>query len=117
MAKKVRTEAELGDALKNNEETIEIEGDLANKTFKIRATGSIAWGIAIGAIGLAFYSLVATVGSAGTAAPATMISSSLAGVGAASILGGSVTYSAIAIAVAAGGVGALTHLLIHKFPS
>lgn len=34
MVKKVKTEAELGEALKNNEESIEIEGDLAKKNFQ-----------------------------------------------------------------------------------
>ena len=48
---------------KNNEETIEIKGDLAKKTFKLRAAGKVAWGVCIGAIGGVIYSAVATVGT------------------------------------------------------
>ena len=110
MTKKVKTEEELGKALKNKEDFIEIEGDLANKVFKIRATGFVAWGVAIGAIGIAFYSVIATIGSAGAAVPGTAITAGLSGTAAASILGGTVAYSAIAIAVAAGGIGFLTSL-------
>ncbi|QOJ08141.1 hypothetical protein [Nitrosomonas sp. H1_AOB3] len=111
---KVRTEAELGEALKNKEETIEIEGDLANKTFKIRATGKVAWVVAIGAISIAAYGTAATLGTGGTSAPVTATSAFIAAPVAVGVLGGAVTYSAIAIAIAAGGVGALTTLRGYK---
>lgn len=111
MVKKVRTEAELGEALKNNEESIEIEGDLAKKTFKIRATGKVAWAVCIGAIGVAIYSVVATVG---TSSPVTATTAGFTAATATTILGGAVTYSAIAIGVAAGGVGALNKLRKYK---
>jgi hypothetical protein len=111
---KVRTEAELSDALKNKEETIEIEGDLANKTFKIRATGNVAWGVVIGAIAIAAYGAIVTVGTGGATAPATATAGFIAAPVAVSILGGATTYSAIAIAVAAGGVGVLTTLRGYK---
>jgi hypothetical protein len=114
MVKKVRTEAELGEALKNNEESIEIEGDLARKTFKIRATGNVAWAVCIGAIGIATYSVIATVGTGGTSAPVTATTAGFTAAAATTVLGGAVTYSAIAIAVAAGGVGALNKLRKYK---
>lgn len=114
MTEKVKTEAALGKALKNNEESIEIEGDLANKVFKIRATGNIAWAVAIGAIGIATYSVIATLGSGGTTAPLTGITAGVTAVTATTVLGGAVTYSAIAVAVAAGGVGALNSLRNYK---
>lgn len=114
MVKKVRTEAELGEALKNNEETIEIEGDLANKTFKIRATGNVAWAVCIGAIGIATYSVIATVGTGGASAPVTATTAGITAATATTFLGGAVTYSAIAIAVASGGVGALNKLRKYK---
>lgn len=114
MVKKVRTEAELGEALKNNEESIEIEGDLARKTFKIRATGNVAWAVCIGAIGIATYSVIATVGTGGTSAPVTATTAGFTAATATTVLGGAVTYSAIAIAVAAGGVGALNKLRKYK---
>ena len=69
--KKVKTEAELAEAIKNGDDTIEIEGDLANKTFKIKATGKIAWGIALTAVGIAVYAAITTIGSGGTTAPVT----------------------------------------------
>lgn len=114
MVKKVKTEAELAEALKNNEESIEIEGDLAKKTFKIRATGKVAWGVCIGAIGIAAYSVFVTVGTGGASAPVTVTTASFVAVKTTAILGGAVTYSAIAIAVAAGGVGALNKLRKYK---
>lgn len=110
----VKTEKELGEALKRGDDTIEIEGDLANKIIKIRATGKVAWVIAIAAIGVAFYAIVATAGTGGTAAPVTGISALIAAPAAVVVLGGAVTYTAIAIAVAAGGIGALTSLRDYK---
>ncbi|KAB7661283.1 hypothetical protein [Plesiomonas shigelloides] len=104
--KKITTEKELGEALKNEENTIEITGDLAKKTIKLRATGNVAWAIAIGAIGFAVYGIIVAVPSGGSGA----VLSGIAAPAAVGILGGAATYSAIAIAVAAGGVGALTTL-------
>lgn len=49
----MRTEKELGEALKREEDTITIEGDLVNKVIKIHGTGKTAWGLTIGAIGVA----------------------------------------------------------------
>lgn len=67
----MRTEKELGEALKREEDTITIEGDLVKKVIKIHGTGKPAWGLAIGAIGVAVVSVVATVATAGTSTPAT----------------------------------------------
>ena len=44
---KVTTEEELTNAIKNNEDTIEIEGDLSKKAIRIKATGKVAWVVAI----------------------------------------------------------------------
>ena len=52
----VTNETELAKAMANNEPTIEIIGDLANKTIKIKASGSIAWAIAFAALGTAILS-------------------------------------------------------------
>ncbi|WP_225757559.1 hypothetical protein [Cardiobacterium sp. Marseille-Q4385] len=41
----VNTVEELREALKNGEETIEIEGKLAKKTIQLRSIGAIAWTI------------------------------------------------------------------------
>lgn len=66
--------------------------------------------IEIGAIGIAFYSFMAAPATGGGAAVAAGITATAA----VSVLGTSVTYSAIAIAVAAGGVGALNKLRNYK---
>lgn len=110
MARRVKTAEELGEALKNGEDTIEIEGSLKDTTLRIRATGKVAWAIAIAAIGIAVYAALAAIPTGGTTAVATVGFASAA----AGILGLSVTTSAIAIAVAAGGVGALTSLRNYK---
>lgn len=106
MAVKANIEKDLEEALKRKEDSIEITGDLAKKTIKLRATGNIAWAIAIAVIGIAIYGVVTspmngstTVVVSGATAPVAM-----------GIFGGAATYSAIAIATAASGVGALTFL-------
>lgn len=104
------TEADLGKALKGEQNTIEIEGDLKNKVLRIKATGAVAWGIAIGAIGIVVYGVMATPATGGGSA----VFAGFTATGAVSILGASATYSAIAIAVAAGGVGSLNKLRKYK---
>ena len=110
----IKTEKELADALKRGDEFIEIEGNLKEKTLKIRAVGKVAWAVAIAAIGVAVYATIATVGSAGTATPVTAPVSAFTLSSAVAVLGGTTTYSALAIAVSAGGVGALTSLRNYK---
>lgn len=110
MAKKVNTEKELAEALKNKESTIEITGDLAKKTIKLRATGAVSWAIAFSAIGIATYAAIAAIPTGGSSAAIA----AFAAPAAVGILGGTATYTAIAIAVAAGGVGALTTLRSYK---
>ena len=114
MAATVKTEKELADAINRGEDTIEIEGDLAKKTVKIRATGKVAWAIAFAAIGIAACAAVTTAVTGGTSAPVTGTVVGLTGGAAVGILGGAATYSAIAIAIAAGGVGVLTKLRGYK---
>lgn len=103
----IKDEKELGEALKNEQDTIEIEGNLKKKVLRIKATGKVAWAVALGAIGVA---VIVVMGSGGTAAPAAGV----VGIGAVSVLGLSAATSAVAIAVAAGGVGALNSLRRYK---
>jgi hypothetical protein len=110
MTRKVSTEKELGEALKNKESTIEITGDLAKKTIKLRATGAVAWAVAFAAIGIAAYGAIAAIPTGGS----SLTVSAFAAPAAVGVLGGAATYTAIAIAVAAGGVGALTALRSYK---
>ena len=106
----VRTEEELGEALKNDQDTIEIEGDLQNKVLRIKATGTVAWVVAIGAIGIA---VALTLGTGGAGAPV----SGAVGIGAVTVLGLPAALSSVSIAVAAGGVGALNSLRRYKVVS
>lgn len=104
---KVKNAKELGTAVHNEEPTIEIEGDLAKKTFKIKATGKIAWCVCIGAIGVA---IIATVAAAipDPAEPAEIAAAGISYGFAAVTLGTAATTAGaigIAGAIAAGATG------------
>ena len=103
---KVANEKELAEAIKNNEERIEIEGDLARGAIKIKATGKVAWLIAIGAIGVAVIALLSAPATAGGSA---FISGAVAPA-AVGVLGLGTTATAISIAIAGGGVAVLNKL-------
>lgn len=103
-------EKDLGEAIKNNEDTIEIEGDLKKKVIRVKITGDRAWAIAIGAMGVAVTVIIATAATGGTTAPASALVATPALAGAVSVLGVPTTISAIGIAVAGGGIGALNKL-------
>lgn len=103
---KVRTEKELGEALKNNQDRIEIEGDLSKKVIKIKTTGKEAWAVACGAIAVAVIAVLASPATGGVSNVAHFAVAPVA----AATLGVSVAGSAIVIAVAAGGIGALNKL-------
>lgn len=110
MAVTVDNEQKLADAIKNGEDTIEIEGDLKEKVVRIKATGKVAWAVAIGAIGIAVGLMLLAPATGGTtAAPAA-----IAAPAAVAILGAPATLSCIAIAIAAGGVGVLNKLRNYK---
>lgn len=106
----VRTEKELAESLKRGESTITIEGDICEKVIRIKATGRVAWLVAIGAIAVTAKSLLADVATGGTALPVTVPVKAFTGTAAVGILGLSTTTSAVLIAVAAGGVGVLNSL-------
>ena len=107
MSISVSNEQELGKAIKNDEIEIEVSSDkLGKQVLKIKATGVVAWAVAIGAIGVAVTAILVAPATGGTSVPvAGLIAAPAVGV-----LGISAAYSAIAIAVAAGGVGALNKL-------
>lgn len=108
---KVTNEKELGKALHEEKDSIEIEGDLAKKVIKIKATGKVAWGVLIGSLAVAVPLIIVTVASAGTATPAT--APAILGVMAPTVatIGAEATVSAVSIAagaaIAAGGVSAI----------
>lgn len=108
--RKVTTEEELAEAIKQNESCIEIEGSLATKTLKIKAAGNVAWAVAIGSIAICFYAVVASIGTGGAALPAVSGASLAASGAAVSVLGTASTISAISLAVSAGGLAVLKKL-------
>ncbi|WP_312483550.1 hypothetical protein [Stutzerimonas nitrititolerans] len=112
----ITTEKELGQALKNDQETIEIEGDLTTKVLKIKATGKVAWAVAAGAIGVAVLGIMYPVPEP-TTQVATKSAAFFAGGSAVAILGAGAAATAISIAVAAGGIGALNSLRKYKVVS
>lgn len=107
---RVRTEKELGKAIKEEKDTIEIEGDLRRKVIIIKATGKVAWAVAIGAIGVAVTATFLILPTGGASAPATGVLLPAAVAFGGGIGGISVACAAVSIAVAAGGVGALNTL-------
>ena len=110
----VKTEEELGKAIKNDEDAIEVEGDLIKKVVRIKATGSVAWGIAIGAIAVAVIAVLSSPATAGTglvAAPALVAPAA----GAPGGMG--IAVSAVSIAVAGGGVAVLNKLRDYEIVS
>jgi len=109
----INNEEDLGEALKNEQDTIEIEGDLKNKVLRIKATGKVAWVVAIGAISVAIAGTVYPVPEPTTQGLSKAFALTAAG-GAVTILGISTTVAAISIAIAAGGVGGLKLLRRYK---
>lgn len=114
----VKNEKELAQAIKNGDDYIEVEGDLAKKTLKIKATGKVAWAIAIGGIGVATVAILTlpatTVATGGVGVLAKGFVTTGAGATAAGVLGIPTAITAISIAVAAGGVGVLNKLRNYK---
>lgn len=112
----ISNEKDLGDAIKNEQDTIEIEGDLGKKVLKIKATGKVAWMVAAGAIGVAVLAIMYPVPE-----PTTQVASKAfaitAGGSAVAILGAGTAATAISIAVAAGGIGALNKLRAYRVAS
>lgn len=106
----VTTEKELGEALKRGESTIEVEFDLQNKVLKIKALEKGAWAVCVAAIGVAVVCGVVTISTAGTATVPSAFVAAPAVVTVSSFLGMPTAISAIGIAIAGGGVGALNKL-------
>lgn len=115
--KTVKSAKELGEAIKNKEEYIYIEGDLKNRIIKIKATGKIAWAIAgvaiASAVGLylsAPATAVATAPAGGVGSVVSFCGSAAAAGAATTILGINATAVAMSVAIAAGGIGAINLL-------
>ncbi|MNY95923.1 hypothetical protein D3C78_124100 [compost metagenome] len=107
----VHNEKELAQAIEKSSDTIEIHGDLAKQTIRIKAAGNVAWAIAFGAIAVAMASVFLTVGSGGTSAPVTAGTMFLTAPVAATTLGLGAAVTVGSLVVAAGSIGAAKLLL------
>lgn len=115
MATTVSTPVELGKAIKGEENEIVITGKLGDAVIAIQAVGPVSWVIASGAVVVAIAGVVAAAGTGGAGAPVSAVMEAAA---APALIGsfGSVSVSAVAIgiALAGGGVGALSTLRRYK---
>ena len=102
----INNEKDLSKAITSNQDTIIITGSIKEKVIKIKATGKVAWAIAIGGIGIALTGILLLA----TPEPSTKAIGIVATPIAVSILGIGTTTSAISIALAARGVGVLNSL-------
>ena len=111
----VKTLKELGKALKDNVLIIEceIDSETGRIVVKIKAVGSVAWGLCAVGLTAAIASAIAAV----AAPPSAIIGVPMAAVGlttASATLGASVALGAVAIGAAGGGIGALNKLRKYK---
>lgn len=60
----ITDEKELGKALQDGIDSIEIEGNLKDKVLRIKASGKVAWVIALGAIAIAVIVALSNIGEA-----------------------------------------------------
>lgn len=109
----VQNEAELASALKRHESIIIVEGDLVQKVVRIKATGKLAWTIALGGIAIAGYAAYLSSaaiggGAAATGAAATGAAATGAAATGAISFGSAILPVAAPVAVGAGAAGAAT---------
>jgi hypothetical protein len=110
---KVSTEEELGKAIKDGENYIEVEHNLRDKVTKIKAVGNVAWPIAFGALVVlcaSAYVIVAPPGANLVGPPAALGSAGIA----IAILGLAATVAAVKIAYSGSGTSTLTTLREYK---
>ena len=116
----ITTAKELGQAIKDDVDIIEIEGDLASKVIRIKATGKIAWSVAAGALAVVITTMImdlATlpldVATLGLSKAFKSFVATAGGATAATTLG-TATATAVTIGVAGGGIGALNKLRDYR---
>lgn len=112
----IDNEKDLGNAIKNGEQYIEVEGELGQKVFRIKAVGAVAWAVAIGGLTVAVAAIIAMIPAGPLPAPAAIagILPAAAVLGGTGVSGVTVAISAATIAVAGGGVGTLNKLRNYK---
>lgn len=113
--KTVTTATDLGKAIRNGESEIAIEGDLAQKVIRIKATGNVAWAIAIGAVTIGVAAVLASpsivTGPTGIVVEGTLVTLATTTCAAAvAIWGVKTTVAAISIGVGGQNVKVLRRL-------
>lgn len=103
----IKTFKEILDALRTDQDEIHIEGDAAKKIIKIKASGNIAWVIALGAVTVAVIAaLSASKSNNDKSSTAAMVLGFSAAPAAVATIGVSATSGLIAIVMAGvGGIG------------
>jgi hypothetical protein len=109
---KVSDNEELGKAVKENADTIEMsrESEAGKTTYKIKATGKVAWGVCVAALTVAIALVIAGTATGGISA----VAGSAVAAPAVGILGLTTVISAIKTAIAGGGVSTLNKLRGYK---
>lgn len=69
----ITDEKELGEALKSGADSIEIEGNLKDKVIRIKASGKVAWIVALGAVAVVVILAVFSVNGANIVLVATPV--------------------------------------------
>lgn len=94
---------ELGKAIKNGQDEITIEGSLKDQIIKIKATGKVAWVVALGVIGVAVVAIMtmpaAAPTGAGFIADGAIVASTASA--AVAVLGLTTTIAAVSICLGA----------------
>ena len=102
----VKDEKELGKALKNEEEEIELRGELAKKMKKIYQLDQTLWCLCLVCLAVTVTALLAAPATAGT----STVVSLTAGTPAAAIIGIPSAVSAVLTAAAGGGIHILSRM-------
>jgi len=112
MSKPISDPKDLKKALDNNQNTIEIEGNLADRTVTIKATGKVAWVVALGAVTVAIGATFITP-AAPIVAPVTTITAGITAPVAVATVGTGTTVVMISLAITTGSLAA-AKLLFKK---
>ena len=106
-----KTAKELSEAIKEETDVIEVEGDLSNKVVRIKVTGKVAWGVCAAALTAAIgFAIAAGATAAVPPVGGAHLVGFTAAMGTSASILGSAAGPALAIGIAAGGIGALTAL-------
>lgn len=105
-----RNESELGKALRNNDETIELHGDLARRIRKLKALSHVLWCICMSLLAITISAVLLSPAAPGVSAVAGLV----AGTPAAGILGVPTAVTAVLTAVSGGGTAVLSKLRNYR---